>query len=472
MIFMVKRVRFVIFLAAFAGGAANASLFEDDYVQSDRLFSPAFSADAAAQGGANAAYLDYIRSLLDQKYPLRSIILHAVSQGISISDTAYLLTLAAPDRASQIYVTAIEMMQDMPGWVCSDHIDLELRYPVFYPVDRLGSRPRIADVAARFFERGEMVGYRRPGERAWRYPDIAKRESHFQASIDELIGLKLHQQQAGGDDMWWYRPGGRLSMPGVDGMPVLVSLYPTERAVLIDATLDQLRQFKADGAQKIPVVIFFNSALAMPTSGQCKAHAETAPAKASGLANLITVDRVAENYSDCGRRLTPPRDWRAGDYHAMVSTSELQNRFGEPPKEEIPPEHWQVLEDGLKQEGFFPPLRITLNRDSRGLWTDERDRIAVAKELGIAEIPTVFLFHEISRESCALQPLCGKVVCRAVVAGGADFGIDECDKQLDRFIAEGVLKEPSGAKDAGDTGGTPESAAAADILRQAADRVR
>lgn len=471
-----KRILLVAFTAAATwSGSTFGEMFGDDFVQSDRLFSPDFAGGGQVQGGGavNAAYLEYVRSLLNSNYPVRSILLHAVGQGISISDAAYLLTLADPYRGGEFYATAVRMMKQMPGWVCGHHIDPELRYPVFYDSSRLGSAPRIHDVVSRFFSHGESVGFRRPGDPAWVFPDVRRKEYHFRASVDELIALKELEQRRTGVKRAWYEQGGRLPQPGEDGMPVLVSIHKFDKSVSVDADLDRLRRMRAAGLDRVPVVIRYNGTLELPITSECKSNPRDSAAEAGE--PILTMEQVANNYFDCGVRLTPPRDWQQGDYHLLVRTAELQERFGGTGPGDIGVDRIRELEADIRANGYFPPLRVTLNRNSGLMWPGEREKVAVASDLGLQEIPVVFLFHEIARESCLALPMCGKAVCRAVVAGGAPFGEDECEKQLDNY-ADGFVLQSNQRKSIESGTATPGDEArqrqTIELLNRAAQQLR
>jgi hypothetical protein len=328
-------------------------------------------------------------------------------------------------------------------------------------------------VASRFFSHGESVGYRRPGDPLWVFPDVRLKEYHFRASVDELIGLKELEQSRTGVTRAWYEQGGRLPAPGEDGMPVLVSIHKFDESVSIDAGLDRLKQMRAAGMDRVPVVIRYNGTLELPITSECKSNPQDSAGE-SGEA-LLTMEQVANNYFDCGVRLTPPRDWQQGDYHLLVPTAGLQERFGVSGPGEIGEERIRQLEADIRANGYFPPLRVTLNRNSGQVWPGEREKVAVAAGLGLEEIPVVFLFHEIARESCLALPMCGKAVCRAVVAGGAPFGEDECEKQLDNY-ADGFVLQSNQRKSIGSGTVTPGEEArkrqAMELLNRAAQQLR
>jgi hypothetical protein len=201
-------------------------------------------------------------------------------------------------------------------------------------------------------------------------------------------------------------------------MPIMVGLYKFDKAVVIDASLGQLQKMR--GLGRVPVAVVYNDSTALPISRSCKVPKDPDEPLHSQPADL-TIDRVIENYNDCGRRVSPPREWNLGDYHLMVPTSRIAALFGLPRSEDVPRERWNRLEQEIKAEGFTRPILITLNRNSRLAWASDRDKMAVAESLGIEEVPIVFFYHDIIRENCASAALCDEQVCRAVVAA-ADGG--------------------------------------------------
>ena len=423
-------------------GGANAEISSDIHIQSDRLFSTNLdSANQYAIGSvASDSNLAYIRSTLELRYPLRSVLLHAAAQGISISDTVYLMTLADPDRAADFYSVAVELLPDMPGWVCGSDIDLELRYPKHYDPSEMGANGRVIDVANRFFTEGHLIGYR-AADGGWGFPDATKGQYHFKADVDELIGILQEERARTKTNSWWYQPGpGRTADTGTALTPLLVSIYKYDKSIAVDATLDQLQRLKATGQGRVPVIVIYNDSYTLPVSRECKVTDPSDPYKPFNHDPLdMTLNYVADAYFNCHRRITPPREWNKGDYHIMVSLDELVSVFGLPRREDVNAVRWNKFDKEMRADGFTRPLKVTMNLDSGMMWAGERERIGIAKEMGIERIPVVFLTHQLTREDCYQTPNCWDAICLAAVAAGADFAAQDCTAQTNQMMSTDVM---------------------------------
>lgn len=424
-------------------GLANAEIPSDIQMQSDRLYSPDVdSANQFAIGAvANRSNLEYIKSTLELGYPIRSVILHTAAQGISISDVVYLMTLADKTRAEEFYSVAVELLPEMPGWVCGTDIDLDLRYPKYYTADELGPGGRVVDVANRFFYEGQLIGFRSTEGKQWGFPDATKGQYHFKADVDELIGILKEERARTNSNSWWYQPGpGRTEADGMVLTPLLVSLYKYDKSIAVDVSLEQLERLKAAGQTRVPVIIIFNDSFTLPISRECTVTDPSDPYKPYNHGpSELTLSFVAETYFNCHRRVTPPREWNEGDFHIMASLDELVSVFGLPERDDTNAKRWQKLEDEIKSEGFTRPLMVTMNLNSGLMWASERERIAIAADMGLERIPVVFLTHELTRENCNFVPNCWDAICLAAVAAGSDFTAQDCTAQTNQMMREDVI---------------------------------
>jgi len=461
-------------MAAVLPLSAPAEVPSDQHVQSDRLLSPDLDYRNTYAVGevVSLAQLKYVESLLEREYPVRSIYLHATAQGISLSDATYLLTSTKPERAREFYAVAVDLMPSLPGWSCGDHPDIDLRYPMFYPASSLGSAPSVREVANRFFRDGRQVGFKETEYGRWGFPDITKGQFHFQADIDELIALARSEVEIADGDIWWYQTGPGTQQPGSGGMPVLVSLYKFDKSHAMDASVEQLERLRASGVRKVPVAIIYNDSYALPLSRACRVGEENAASAVDTTSDLLTIRHVASSYFECRRRITPPREWHNGDFHILALFDEIDDIFYLPSRQEIAPERWEQLTKEVTENGFHPPMLVTLNLESGLMWANDRAKAAAAASLGMERIPVVFLFHELSREDCYATPECEPAVCRAAVAAGGDFSEKECADVYEEWLRNHgghTGNDIASGKRANIEG---ESAETVEILNKAAEQIR
>ena len=461
------------FLGLMLTATANAELPNDQHVQSDRLASPLNNA-FDGNNVVNAAHLGFFRSLLKDDYPVRSIYLNAsAQQGINISDTAYLLTLLQPQRGREFYSVAIDLLPSLPGWACGTDPDLDIRYPIYFEADTIGSSPSVIEVARRFFEQSTQIGFSGQATDPLAFPDPNKKEFHFTANIDELIELASSEIEETGADNWWYQTGDKNVEPGEDGMPVHISLYKYDRSLVVDATKEQLEKLKSAGSTTLPVIMVYNGSYSLPVSRECKNVLDSQGNTVYEVipSDQLTVENVSTSYFDCRRRVTPPREWHRGDYHIMASLEEINKTFDYPSRTAIAPAKWDRMQADLSENGFFPPMLITLFLDDQQMWAKDLEKAAVAASMGMEKIPVVFLFHEINRHECTSIPNCGHSICRAVVSGGADFQVSECSQVYQDWL-QGVMPVSQEATSDPEATMSDEQKAIIDILKKAAEQVK
>jgi hypothetical protein len=423
-------------------GPLMADAPTDLQIQSDRFD----IAETTVPGIANAQSR-YIEWLEQQGYPIRSIILHAVSRGMRISDVVYLLTEAKTDRAREVYGDAVELLPELPSWACERQGALTGRYFRHVRVADLGPKPSVRAAADEFFQDGARLSPT---------PDWRHGESHMKASIDELIGL-AGSGSSEGKAPWWYEPG--KTTPG-KGAPLFVSLYPQNKLIVVDASRNQLEQMKQQGVTEIPVVFLYNGPEYIPLSSVDQAPAKsesptqpaksaTQPAKSAAKSpdpyvqygdGKVTATEVIEHYLSTGQKVTPVREWKLNDHHLMVDVAELGKLFNLPRKEDIPPKRLERLTRELQAKGFAEPLKITVSGDSGKKWVDNPEEAAVAASMGIKQAPVIFLMHDLQRWPCGVPAGCQNAICEAVRAGGG--GQDACQIKESPPVTAPVAKPP------------------------------
>ena len=385
---MAKQIIYVV-LAAISllvfSGNSIAEITNDKHITSDN--------DSVSLDIDSCTYNE-VRQFLEQGYPVSSVMLHGVILGLSIDDVVYLATTSNVERAQEIYDTAIDLLPSLPGWSCRNASDSSSRYEKGYDAKDLGSQPSLQAIADRFFGNEE---------RMVPFPEWLNGKSHVNISTDELIS-NLKEQ-------WWYKlyPG----KPPKASLPIFVSLYKDNSEVIVDSNYASiLNSAKQRGIDKLPTVIVYNEELQRPISRY---------------GNDPTVELVASKFFSEGEILTPPPDWREGDYHMFAKMDELKEQFEIPDKDKVDPERWEQLTNDLKQKGVDPPVLIILYRNGSRKWINEADRVAAAAELGMTEMPVVFFNHSLGRLACGETAGCDDLICEAAMAAGASS--DVCDVQ-------------------------------------------
>jgi hypothetical protein len=405
---------------------SQAETPSDFRIQSDRATFSGVDPDNAyaIDDQVYSANYRYIESLLADGYPLHSVILHAVSRGMTVSDTAYYLTLAEPDSAEEIWATFAELLPSLPSWVCSSELDMSYYTRSSYDLAELTGKPTIRAVAERFFANGERLRYRRPQNRAsrdWEEPDWTRGEYHFKASIDELIAL-AQADTFNGEQGWWYQS----AAPADDIAPVFVGLYRRNNEIVVDTPLQKLQAVKQTGTGEVPVIIVFNSAEYLPTY-RLKSDLPRKPGESGATRSQRsnrgkdqpTISDVANAYFGqpfIGARVTPTREWHRRDYHIMAAVAEIDELFDLPEVRDLPAGERERHRAGLAQ-GFDQPVLVTLFGDAKKMWVDDPGRVAVAAGLGMREVPVAFFYHELRRYACNLPGACLPAAREAILAG-------------------------------------------------------
>lgn len=342
-----------------------------------------------------SAFAD-IASEIEEGYPITNVLLNAVSQGQAIDDAVYLAVKAAPDRAEAIYTAAAILLPTLPGWAChASDAPLERRY-LYYPAAQLGPQPTIRAVADRFFQKDERLASA---------PDWRKGEYHVKANIAEL--------EAYLGKGWWYKVD-QAQLAAQRGArkdellktPIFVSLYKDTKTILVDENLTQIALAKQAGIRELPVVFLYNLVRFYPVSNQ-----EPQP----------NLSKVADRYWKQGDQLTPVPNWKQGDFHLMASIKDIEQLVKLPEKEKFDPKKWEDLKADVQRNGFKKPVFVSFYRNAQKVLVDERDRVAVAKDLGIQQIPVVCFYTELNRLPCgqSAEP-CLRLICEAAVAAGGD----------------------------------------------------
>lgn len=329
-------------------------------------------------------------------YPPATVMMHAVSTGMSINDILYIAVKSHPDRARELYDTAESLLPALPGWVCQAD-DARGRYTRELDLSELGEDPGVRRVAELYVNEDRRVVP---------FPDWTEGRVHMEASVEELAGLVSDQQ--------WYIPGDDDGTPRTaPNRPVFVSLYKHSGEIVVDSGVERIRRAQEQGRDRLPVVLVYNSALQRPVSG---------------FAPDITLRELANEFYDAGIELTAVPEWQVGDHHKPVTVAELLEVVDIPARDDIPAERWAAVEQEIRANGMMldGPLLLTLVRSGRGrAWVDDPVAVAVASDLGIEELPVVLFYHRLDRRACGQPSSCEELLCEAATAAGASGEI--CD---------------------------------------------
>ncbi len=353
-----------------------------------------------------------IQSLLKQGYPAVSVMLHGVSMGMSINDVVYLAVKSNPQRAKELYDTAVSLLPSLPGWAIQGD-DSSDRYYTNYTASELGAQSTVTEVARRFFEQNM---------RLTPFPEWYAGGYHIKVSTDELAGLLK--------DSWWYRQGNLQpnSPRSVPNRPIFVSLYGDRGEIVVDSGTERIRNAQQEGVRELPVVFVYNDMRTRPISRYS--------------AN-VKAKEIVDDFFKRGLKLTSVPEWRqVGDHHMVAPVAELMELLGTIDKKDIDPARWSAITQDIRNNGFNTPLLISLFNSGDGrIWANGPDRIAAAAELGVGQVPVVFLYHDIGRPPCGQPIRTTALICSAALAAGAEPSICQLPpgarSQVPGYVAPG-----------------------------------
>jgi hypothetical protein len=326
--------------------------------------------------------LSEIVYFLNSGYPPETVLLHAVSQGMTIDRALYAAINADPARADEFYWAAIDLMPKLPGWVCPESFDTNAYSPI-YDVNDLPEQRTVAEVARRFFKANARMSP---------FPDWTVGEFNMLAQIDELMGLV--------SDDYWYHPAPPQAGAGAHPRDnVLVSIYKRGKLIVVDADASGLAAMKQSGKDRVPVTFFYNQNMQVPISS---------------FGSNVTLETLIDEFFAVGNEVNMVPLWRVGDYHLKVPPGELVKMFGVAEKQDMNPVLYRKALSDVRQNGFsMSPALITLLRTDNFKALAEPERIRAAMELGMTEIPAVLFYHNLNRQPCSAPTNCFKQIRQA-----------------------------------------------------------
>lgn len=380
--------RTTIWLAILAAtpGAAHAELGRDTHIQE--------SGEVRVEVDRQA-YEEFAR-LFNLGYPPATVMMHAISTGMSINDILYIAVKADPGRSREFYDTAESLLPSLPGWVCQADSERN-RYTTEVNLSELGDNPSIRRIADLFIDENRRVVP---------FPDWGQGRVHMEASVEELAGLV--------NDQHWYVPGGDDGTPrSAPNRPVFVSVYKHSGEIVVDSGVERIRRAQEQGRGTLPVVLVYNDTVQRPVSS---------------FDPEVTVGELANEFFGEGIELTAVPEWQVGDYHKTVTVEELREVVDVPERDDIPAARWDSVAQEIRANGLKvpEPLLVTLVRSGRGrAWVNDPTAVAVAEELGVEELPVVLFYHRLDRRACGQPSSCSDLLCEAATAAGASPDICE-----------------------------------------------
>jgi len=339
---------------------------------------------------------DEFARLFGLGYPPATVMMHAVSTGMSLNDILYIAVKSHPARAAEFYDTAASLLPALPGWVTQADVDPD-RYTREVDPAELGEDPSVRRVAELFFnERRRIVPF----------PDWSEGRVHMEAAVSELVDLVTDEQ--------WYVAGESDGSPlTVPNRPVFVSLYQHDEQIVVDSGVERIRQAREQGVERLPVVLVYNNRLQRPISE---------------FEDQATLEQLAEVFYEDAIELTAVPEWKVGDHHKAATFEELREVVDIPAREDIAPERWEAVEQALRDNGMrlSRPLLLTLVRSGQGrAWIDDPVKVAVAEELGVETLPVVLFYHKLDRTPCGASADGEDLLCEA--AGAAGASLEQCE---------------------------------------------
>lgn len=334
--------------------------------------------------------------LFELGYPPATVMMHAISTGMSINDVLYIAVKSNPERSREFYGTAESLLPALPGWVCQADEDRS-RYTREVSLSELGEDPGIRRIAELFVEEDRRV---------MPFPEWSEGQVHMEASVDELAELATDEQ--------WYVPGDDDGTPRTaPNRPVFVSVYKHNGEIVVDSGIERIRRAREQGVDRLPVVLVYNDALQRPVDS---------------FDGDVTLAELASRFYGEGIELTAVPEWQVGDHHRAVSVDELREVVDVPARDDIPEARWDIVEQEIRANGMAlsRPLLLTLVRSGQGrAWIDDPTVAAVAAELGIEALPVVLFYHRLDRRACGQPSSCEELLCEAATAAGASAQICE-----------------------------------------------
>jgi hypothetical protein len=255
--------------------------------------------------------------LLSKDTPSMLVFLQALSMGLGIDDVLEAAVEFQSDKGRDFGAAAASILPVIP-----DTSDYNFgRYDLESLDEEREDRPDedkdkpiyIERVAERFFDGREILAP---------FPDWYEGQVHFYAAASELLELDKVDEKA----HWYYSDS---TIPTSD-RPVFVSLYESDKSVLIDGEERIAKAFAEQGPSATVPVVFIYNRLRERAIDQI----EDFPHTLKGLQRAFT---------EQGLMVTPTPEWQNGDYHIKAKMKEVYEIFNIPAREDYTQEEWERL---------------------------------------------------------------------------------------------------------------------------------
>jgi len=263
--------------------------------------------------------------LLSKDTPSTLIFMHAISMGLGIDEILQASVRYAPEKSRDLAGSAVSLLPLLNKSEIYHYSSYDLESLKGY-VDDLSDQKKweykvtdgkdysVHAVVDRFFNDRLVL---RP------QPDWYDGQVHFMATAEELSSLR---SQSTDNSSRWYRSNS--SKPQDEQRPIFISLYESDKSVLIDGNERVQAALKNNPYELLPVVFIYNRLNELPIDK---------------LGYPATLKGLKQAYIEKNIMVTPTPEWQLGEYHIHVELSEFYELFNIPVEEDFEPEAWQKL---------------------------------------------------------------------------------------------------------------------------------
>jgi len=376
---MNKTIFPLIAALAVSASIGHAESLSDFRVQSDTATTTRVDKDNAfaANDEVYTSYERYIRSLLETGYPVPSVILHAASRGMTVSDIAYYIVLTRPELATEVYDALVALLPHMPSWVCSS--DLSPAYADSY--SPCAPPPMALETEALFdFDKSELRPEGQPmldqlADALTRYPDsniLIVGHTDDYGSVPYNQALSERRARAIAD---------YLRQKGVPAAEITAE----GRGELEPRTSNSTPQGRQLNRR---VEVFVDPA---PGTSSCPGDDGPEP----------TIRSVAERYFATGEQLAYQRpgprgwyypDWTEGERHVWASVAELME-LAKGSERDDRQEWWYQTQGSATPDPAKPVFVGIYKRDKEIVVNAPLAYFETLKAAGVQRVAVIFMYN-------------------------------------------------------------------------------
>lgn len=309
---------------------------------------------------ANDDLQEEVRELLNLGYMPDAIIYDQIAKGNALHAIANAAAGVDRQREAEFrYLSQYIAMGALPRTACGGSYPSAGEKWISITYDDL-SEKSVSEVANIYFDGGVVLALLEDGR------------SHGPFSVSELADIAATSSE-------WYDILPVRNHPVQNA--VFVSIYKETESISVDGNLGRLAEAEARGDQTIPVVFHYYPEGVLPVGS-------------------IESDQVGLEVIDLFKsdsvRISPPPNWKSGDYHLMMSMDDMEDVFDIPDKEDIDDDIWDAIEADLSANGFIFPIIVQMAAGKASIEVfGSKERASVARDLGINNIPLVYFYEPI-----------------------------------------------------------------------------